>query len=193
MARVTMTSATRARAARLTLIVIVGAAAAFGVGIAVWYAGFDALWSVATTLAVGAVGGVIATLTFEGAAPWDPQLRPTPRATQLTVATIEQSLAACDRLARPSSMRWMHVLLNPERNDQLARSAIVRQLRTLIVAEMHDRGIDSAASPDDVRALLGPDAHAVLEANTDTPVTSAAIARCLDAMDRLANTNPGSR
>jgi hypothetical protein len=193
MVRVAVASAAGTRAARLMLIVIIGAGAAFGIGFAVWFAGYDILWSVAAALAVGSVGGAIASLTFDGVGPWDPQLRPTPRATQLTVATIEQSLAACDRLARPSAMRWMYVLLNPERNDQLARSAIVRQMRTLIVAEMHDRGIDPITSPDDVLALLGPDALAVLEPSTDTPVTSAAISRCLDAMDRLASTNPGSR
>lgn len=182
-----------ARTARLALRIAVGAVAAFGVGFGVWSAGFDVWWSVATTLAVGTVGGAIASLTFDESAPWDPPVRTTFRGNRLTVAAIEQSLAACDRLARPSAMRWMHDLLNPERSDQLARSAIVRQLRTLIVAEMRDRGIDPPTSPDDVLALLGPDALAVLEPSTDNPVTSAAIARCLDAIDRLANTNPGSR
>src|SRR5689334_9154598 len=105
-----------ARAARLALRVTVGTLAAFGVGFGVWLAGFDELWAVAATLAVGAVGGAIATFAFDESARWEAPPRTTPRGTQLAVAMIEQSLAACDRLARPASVRWLVALLNPERD-----------------------------------------------------------------------------
>lgn len=181
-----------ARAARVALRVAVGAAAAVGAGGLVWFAGFDMWWAATATLAAGSLGAAIASLTFDEPTPWDPPLRATPRATRLTVAMIEQSLAACDRLARPTAGRWLRAMLTSDRDDHLARAAVMRQLRALLAAELDDRGIDPAASPGDALALLGPEALAVLQPRDGHPVTSAAIARCLDAIDRVAHSNPGN-
>jgi hypothetical protein len=175
------------RGARLTLRVAIGAVAALGVGFGVWFVGFDVLWAFAAMLVAGAVGGALATIRFDESAPWEPHVETLPRATRLTVAMIERSLTACDRPGRPLAM------LISERDDHLARLAVVRQLRALLIAELHDRGIEPLEPFDDAVALIGPDAPAVLQPHNDSPVTSSAIARCLDAIERLANTHPGSR
>jgi hypothetical protein len=117
-------------------------------------------------------------------------VRVAPRSTRLTVATIEHALAACDRLARPRAIRTLQALVYAERDDRLARLTVMRQLRALLIAELydrgHDRGLASAdASDEAVARLLGPTARAILEPHDDHPVSSAAIARCLDAIERF--------
>jgi hypothetical protein len=167
------------------------AATAIGGALLVWFFGFDPLWSVAAVLAVGPAASVIAGLAFDESTPWERAAREVPRHTRLTVANIEASLAACDRLARPPIMRSMGALVMTERDDRAARLAIIRRMRDLLVAELAARGLDATDSSA-VAALLGPDALTVLEPNEDTPVTAAAIARCLDRIERLDTATQGS-
>lgn len=169
-------------AIRVALVAVASAAATF----AVWFVGLDLLWAVATALALGSVGVVFAILRFEEQSSWDPHGRETPRGIRLRVPLMEESLAACDRLARPPVVRRIQNLLANERDDVLARATIVRQMRTLFVAELHVRGVAATHQQDEaVVALLGPDALTVLQPNDDNPVTSAVIANCLDAVERF--------
>jgi hypothetical protein len=155
----------------VTARAVAGVLAASGVGVIVWYAGFDLRWAITATLVAGAVGGAIATFTSDDAGPWDPYVGTIPRGSRLTAAAIQQSLAACDRLARPRVLRWTRAVLSSERDDRLARTAVMRQMR----------------------ALLGPDAIALLQPRPDHPVTSSDIARCLDALERSADAHPEPR
>lgn len=166
---------------------VVGIAAAAACGaFVVWFAGFNWLWAIATVLAFGSVGVVLATLKFEEQARWDPPGRETPRGIRLAIPLMEESLAACDRLARPAITRPIRLLLTNERDDRLARGTMVRQMRALLVAELRASGVAPAHQTDEaVVALLGPDALAVLQPNDENPVTSAVITSCLDALDRL--------
>lgn len=173
--------------------IAVGAVAAVGAAFSVWFVGFSVFWAIAASLAAAIVGGVIATFTFDELAPWDPPARETPRGTRLAVVIIEQSLAACDRLARPSFMRRMRALLISERDDRLARASVVRQMRALLIAELDQRGLDSSEPYDDAITLFGPDALAILQPHDGNPVTAASIARCLDVIERLATTTPENR
>lgn len=167
-------------------IAVVAALSAIA-GVGVWIAGFDTLWAVATVLATGAVGVALAGLKFEELALWDPPGRETPRGIRLVLPMMEQSLAACDRLARPPVTRPLRMLLTNEREDRLARGRIVRQIRAVLVAELRARGITAANHSDEtVIALLGRDALTVLEPTDSNPVTSEIIASCLDAVERLS-------
>lgn len=155
----------------MTRAVAIGVSAALSTAFVVWFVGFDVRWATAAALVIGGVGGAIATLSFDESQPWDAHARETRRGIRLAVATIEQSLAACDRLARPAAVRRVHAMLSSERDDHLARATVVRQ----------------------VRALLDPDAFATLLPDDGTPVTTAAIARCLDAIEHHDTTTPESR
>ncbi len=177
-------------------IVILGACAA-AAGAAVWFVGFDAYWALAAVLSVGSVGPVLARLGFEDDAKWDQPGGETPRGIKLVMVTLEQSLAACDRLARLPAMRWMSAVLITERDDRMARATVVRRMRALLSAERHDHTLDNtighvfdrALDPVDrsaaVFARFGPDALTILQPNDGPPVTTAAIARCLDVIERL--------
>lgn len=177
------TSPSRLRSAiNFVAIAVASTAGAFGV----WFVGFDPLWAIATVLAVVSVGLVFATLKFEDHAGWDRPARETRRGIRLAVPMIEESLSACDRLARPRFTRPISTLLTNEREDRLARGTIVRQMRALLVAELRVRGVDPTRHSDEaIVALLGPDALAVLQPHDNNPVTSAVIVSCLDAVDRL--------
>lgn len=175
-----------ARAPRITIKLAIVAAVCAGAAFAVWFAGFDASWAIATVLALGAPVAVLATLRVVEHASWDPPAREAPRGIRLVIPTIEESLAACDRLAGSSVTRRIRALLSNERDDRLARATITRRLRALLTAELRVRGITTVHEPADaVAQLLGPDALTVLQPNDDDPVTTAAIASCLDAVERL--------
>lgn len=149
---------------------VIGGIAAALLGVfSVWFAGFSLLWAVATVFVVGAVGIVVATRTFDEPARWAPPAGDTPRGVRLAVTTIEQSLAACDRLARPPLVRRLRALIVAERDERPAREMVRR---------MH--------------ALMGSDADAMLEPRGGGPVTSATIERCLDALERQSLTPPRS-
>ncbi len=169
-------------------------AAAVVAAVAVWFAGFDIFWAIATVLAVGPVAALLASLAFEDDAPWDPPRRETPRGVRLVMATMERSLAACDRLARPMAVRRMQSVLFNERDDRLARLTMLRRMRTLLVTELQARGLNPAKATDEdaVVALLGPDALTILQPHDTNPVTTAAITRCLDAVERLGTDSPKS-
>jgi hypothetical protein len=168
--------------------------AAVVAAVAVWFAGFDVFWAIATVLAVVPVGAFLANLAFEDDSPWDPPRRETPRGVRLVMATMERSLAACDRLARPTVVRRVQSVLFNERDDRLARLTMLRRLRTLLVNELQARGLDPAKPTDEdaVVALLGPDALTILQPHDANPVTTAAITRCLDAVERLGTESPRS-
>jgi len=168
---------------------------AIGAAFGVWFAGLDPLWAIATVLAVGPVVVVLATVGVHDDAPWDPPSRETPRGVRITVAILEESLLACDRLARPTTLRQLRAMAIAERDDLLARSTLVRRMRALLVAELHARGLDATNRAHDhaVMTLLGADALTILQPNNDTPVTTAAIERCLDAVERLGTEPQRSR
>jgi hypothetical protein len=176
------------RAVRIAIAICIGAVLCMVAAFVVWLVGFDEYWAVASVLAVVPVTAVLATLRFDEHAPWDPPARDASRGVQLAVPMIEASLAACDRLARPAFLRRMGAVLITERDDRIARANLVRRVRDLLTAELHDRGLDPATHADDVTALLGHDALAILQPTDDTPVTTAAIASCLDAVERLGTT-----
>jgi hypothetical protein len=162
---------------------------------AVWFVGFDLYWSVASVLAVVPVAALLATAGLEEDAPWDPPWREAPRGIRLTIAAIERSLDACDRLASSAAVRQVRALLHDERNDRLARSTVVRRVRALLVAELNRCGLDAANRSDDdaIRALIGANAHTVLRPNDDNPVTAAAIAESLEVIERLSAQPKGSQ
>lgn len=191
--RVVQTGRPWSRGAQIAIRVACVAALSAGGAITVWFVGFDWLWAFATVLAVVSVGVVFATVKFEEDAPWHPPGRETPRGIRLSIPMMEESLAACDRLARPAITRPIRVLLTNEREDRLARGTIVRQMRAILVAELRAHGVDPSRQTDEaVVALLGPDAIAVLQPNDDTPVTSAVITSCLDAVALLATETSSS-
>ena len=169
------------------------AIAAVGAAWVVWFLGLNPLWAVATVLAVGPVGAALTTLKFEEDATWDPPEPETARGSRIAMATIEQSLAACDRLARPTAVRQLRAIVISEREDRLARPTAVRRMRALLAAELHERGVDPANASHEhtIVTLLGPDALPVLQPNESTPVTAGAIERCLDAVER-PSTKPNS-
>ncbi len=172
---------------------MIGVAATLSVAFIVWFAGFEVMWACAAALAIGPAGGLIVSLAFDDMPPWGRPARETPRGSRLTVANIEQSLAACDRLARPSAFQWMGAMLSRERDDRMSRLALVRQMRALMVAELYARGLDASEPYEDAVAMFGADARAMLEPHPNSPVSSATIARCLDAIERLASTTPISK
>ncbi len=132
---------------------------------AVWFMGFDVYWSVASVLAVVPIAALLATVGLEEDAPWDPLWRESPRGIRLTIAAIERSLDACDRLASPSAVRHLRTLLHDERDDRLARTTIERRVRALLIAT---------------------NAHTILRPDDDHPVTAAATAESLDVIERLS-------
>lgn len=160
----------------------------------VWFVGFDLYWSVASVLAVVPVVVLLAIIGLEDDDPWDPLWRESPRGIRLTVAAIERSLDACDRLASPAPARQVHALLHDERNDRLARTVVVRRVRALVVAEFSRCGLDASNQRDDaaILALIGTNAHTIVRPNDDNPVTTAAIAECLDVIERLSAQPKGS-
>jgi hypothetical protein len=87
----------------------------------------------------------------------------------------------------------MRSLLIPEREDRLVGSTAVRRMHALLNAELHERGLNPSDPSDDeaVVALLGPDAIAILHPNEGTPVTTAAIESCLDALERISTDTQG--
>lgn len=175
--------------------VIGSAAVALGTAFGVWFVGLDPLWAVATVLAVGPVVVVLATVGVHDDAPWEPPARETPRGVRITVAILEEALFACDRLARPTPLRQLRAMAIAERDDLLARSTLVRRMRALLVAELQARGLDATNRTHDhaVITLLGADALTILQPNNDTPVTTIAIERCLDAVERLGTEPQRSR
>lgn len=180
---------------RRIAIVIASALVAIGAAFGVWFVGLDPWWAVATVLAVGPVVALLATVGADDDAPWEPLARETPRGVRITVAILEESLSACDRLARPTMLRQLRAIAIAERDDLLARSTLLRRLRALLVSELHARGLDATDRTHDhaVVALLGADAFSILQPNYDPRVTSAAIERCLDAVEQLGPEPHGSR
>lgn len=176
----------RFRALRIAITGVVAVAVAAITALFVWFLGYDWLWSAAGALTLCSVGVIVFSLKFDDQTAWEPHAREAPRGVRLALPMMEESLAACDRLARPPITRHIRVMLTNDRDDRLAQGTLLRQMRALLVAELRVRGIDPAKSPEEsVTALLGRDALAVLQPNDDTPVTTVVIANCLDAVDRL--------
>jgi hypothetical protein len=173
------------------LIAGAGAATLCAVAFVVWMLGFDAWWAVAAAIVLCAVCAAVAAMGAPPYSAWAAAPARPPRGTRLAASRIEQALAACDRLSQTSPIRWLRALLVPERDDRQARLQLLRQVRALLVAELRDRGIDATSSPDAVRQLLGADALAVLTPHDDTPISTATIDRCLDAIARIAPPTPG--
>ena len=163
MARALMSGSLQSRLPRIAAGVSVLAVAAA----AVWFMGFDLYWSVASALAFAPIVALLANVGLEDDAPWDPLWRESPRGIRLTIAAIEQSLEACDRLAKksPAAVRLVRALLHDERDDRLARTTVVRRVRALLIAT---------------------NAHTILRPDDDHPVTAADIAESLDVIERLS-------
>ena len=158
----------------------------------VWFAGFDPLWAVASGIAVGTLGPVFATPAFEEAA-WDPLPDDIPRGFRGDIVGLSDSFAACDRLAQPTALRWGRSLLIPEGDDRISRSIAERRMRRLLIADMHDRGLDptNLSNEEVIVGLFGADAFTILQPSEHKPVTSVAIARCLDALHQLRTDTRG--
>lgn len=188
MARSLTSTRKPSRTARITVSIAVCTIIATCVAYVVWFMGLDPYWAAASVLAVGPVAAVLAGLGFEDEdAPWDPPARETPRGSRITVAIIEESLAACERLARPSALRRVRAFLTPERDDRLARTTVVRRMRALLLAELHNTKLDplNDLHHEAIAARLGRDAITILQPTESNPVTTAAIARCLDVVEQL--------
>ena len=172
-------------------VVTLGALAAIGAAFVVWFVGFDVLWAVAAVLIVGPVTAAIATVVFDDTAVWEPPARETPRGIRLEVTTIEQSLAACDRLAAPRAVRRARAVVATERDDREARLMVVRRMRALLLAEVRHHGLDAAsAMNDEVAARFGPEALVILQPHDDAPVRAVDIAQCLETLERLTTDRP---
>lgn len=161
MARSVMSGSLRSWILRIAAGVLVFAVAAA----AVWFAGFDIYWSVASVLVVVPIAALLAGASLEEDAPWDPLWRESPRGIRLTIPAIERSLDACDRLASPAAVRHVRAFLHDERDDRLARTTVERRVRALLIAT---------------------NAHTILRPDDDHPVTAAAIAESLDVIERLS-------
>lgn len=194
MSKHAMTESARSKSARIAIGICVGAVLFMGAAFVAWFVGLDILWSIAAALVMCAVGTVLAMLRFEEQTPWDAPARETPRGTRLTVAMLEASLAACDRLARPPLIRRARALVMSERDDRLAQSTVVRRMRDLLVMELHAHGVDPATCTNDaVVELLGPEALTLLRSTESHAVPTTAVSRCLDAIERLTTAHQGSR
>lgn len=166
---------------------IAGVVVALVAGYLVWIAGLDAWWAATTVLVLLPVAALFAISTFSEPLLWPEPVREPPRGIRLTVTTIEQSLAACDRLARPPILRRLRELSVAERDDKQAR-AIVRQMRALLIVALRDRGLDASRDVEQIAATLGTDALTILQPDQGEPITSAMITRTLSAIERLAST-----
>lgn len=186
-----MTAATDAidPARRCTLRVAIGAILFAGASVGVWFLGFDGFWAVATLLVITPVVAVLATLALEEEQKWEQPVRETPRGVRITLAILSDSLAACDRLARPALMRRIRALIVAERDDRLSRSMLMRRMRKLLVEELH-RGLDSA-DHDSIDTLRDRDVTAILEPDESNPASAATIERCLDAIERNVTNSTG--
>lgn len=185
MSRGSSTGRERPRAARLLVTVTAAAALTLGT-LFVWFLGFDPLWALTGALAVGSVGAAISLVGLDDPVPWDAPSRKTPRSTRLSVALIERSLAACDRLESPVFLRHVQRLAHAEREDRQSRLVIVRRMRALIIAELRRRGLDATSSaPSHALSMLGSDAVTILESHDGDGVSTAVVTRCLDALERL--------
>lgn len=189
MSRVTLIERESAWGRLRPMHVIAGVISAMVVTGLVWMAGFDLRWSITGALVVLPVGVVLAAFTLDDPAPWAQPHRRTPRGPRLRVSMIEASLAACDRLAQPTPLRRLRELLHPERDDQQARANLVREVRGLLVAVLHDAGIDPSGDLEKAISLLPPEARAILQPKEHLPVTVATVISCLDAIERLASTS----
>lgn len=157
-----------------------------GTGFVVWFVGFDPLWSVAIAAILLAVGSTVAGSSYDCESMWPNQAPKALRGTRLATATLEQSLLACDRLARPKAVRLVRALVINEREDQLARAQVVRQLRALLAADVRSHGFDPAQQFEQIAARFGPETASMLQLRNQDPVTTAAIERCLKAIEQAA-------
>ncbi len=159
----------------------------------VWFFGFSLVWAIAMILALVPVSIVIAQVAVREHARWAAPTEPAARGAQLTVATIEESLAAADRLARHDLLRRLRLVVAPERPDRTARSQLVRRVRNILMAEM--REVDHVASSDTEAAetRLGPAARPFLQPHDNTPVTERLVAQCLDMIEQNTHTESSAR
>lgn len=154
----------------------------------VWFFGFDVIWSVPVALVLLAAGALIAHFSLHDGSAWIEQPTKALRGTRLAASTIEQALAATDRLARSQLARSLRAIVINEREDQLARAQLLRQIRGLLTTEARRQGLDPAQQPAQVADLFGEEAMTLLRMHNNAAVDTAIIARCLDAMERAANT-----
>ena len=185
MSPVSVTGPEKPRGARLLIAVTATAVLTLGV-LFVWFLGFDPLWALASALAVGSVGAALSRVGLEDPVPWEPAPWEALRSTRLSVALIERSLAACDRLESPAFLRHVQRLAHAEREDRQSRLVVVRRMRALILAELRMRGFDGTISAKvHATTVLGADAAIILESHDGEEVSTGVITRCLDALERL--------
>ena len=182
-----------ATARRRTLVTALAGVVTFGTAVfTVWSLGFDIAWAVAAVLALLPVGAGIATVSRREHAQWEPSSRGAARGAQLSMAALEESMAACERLARHDLLRRFRPVITAERSDRLARLQLVRRLRALLIADLHEEGIDAAAQMATALARAGPHARAILQPHDSTPITMSIVAQCLDAVEQGAHSTPSS-
>jgi hypothetical protein len=172
--------------------IAVGATGLVG-AVVVWLMGYDPLWAVATVLGVGAVAVAFTNLGFDEDIEWDPPRHETPPGFRRDFVAIAASLnpsalARFDRLFNIGNALASLTGRDAATRHRPARLTAEGRMRGLLIAELHDRGLDPASpSTDDaVLALLGSAAIAILRPDHSRPITTAAIESCLDAVERLA-------
>lgn len=174
-------------------LIVTGLLTLLGTVCTVWFFGFDLAWSVSVAVVLTAVGVLITRFAFDEGTPWPEQPATALRGTRLATNTIEQALAATDRLARPQLARSLRAVVINEREDQLARAQLLRHVRALLTSEARRHGLDPAQQPAQMAELFGEEAVTVLQSHNNAVVNTANIARCLDAMTRAAHTSPEMR
>lgn len=172
---------------------IIGVVSLLATAFTVWFFGFDIAWSVSVASVLTTTGVLITRFAFDDGAGWPERPAQALRGTRLATSTLEQALTATDRLARPQLARSLRAVVINERDDHLARTQLLRHVRTLIGTEARRHGLDPAQQPAQVAKLFGEEAVTVLQSHNHAVVTTATIARCLDAMTRAAHTSPEMR
>jgi hypothetical protein len=171
----------------------VGVASFAAAVLIVWFFGFSVVWATAMILALLPVSIVIAQVTVREHPRWTAPPEPPARGAHLTVATIEKSLAAADRLACHDLLRRLRLVVAPERPDRAARSQLVRRMRDILMAELRESGYAAASDTDVTESRLGPTARPFLHPHDSTPVSELLVTQCLDMIEQRSQNNPSAR
>jgi hypothetical protein len=159
----------------------------------VWFFGFSVVWATAMILALVPVSIVISQVAVREHPRWTAPPEPAARGAQLTVATIEESLAAADRLARHDLLRRLRLVVAPERPDRVARSQLLRRVRTILMTELRESGHAAASDTDAAETKLGPTAPPFLQPHDHPPVTERLVTQCLDMIEQNTHTKSSAR
>jgi hypothetical protein len=171
----------------------VGVASLVAAVFVIWFFGFSVVWATAMILALLPVSVVISQVAVREHPRWTAPPEPAARGAQLTVATIEESLAAADRLARHDLLRRLRLVIAPERPDRAARSQLVRRVRNILMAEMREVDHVTGSDTEAAETRLGPAARPFLQPHDHTPVTERLVTQCLDMIEQNTHTKSSAR